>query len=398
MVKIEVKNLYKIYGKKPEKVFPLLEQGLVKDEILERTGNTVGSNNINFQVNKGEIFVLMGLSGSGKSTLLRCINRLIQPTRGEVLIDGVDITKLNPEELQDFRRRKLGMVFQHFALFPHRTILENVAYGLEIQGIQKEEREKIALKALKQVGLGDWGSSMPENLSGGMQQRVGLARALAIDPDILLMDEPFSALDPLIKREMQNELIDLQSQLHKTIVFITHDLDEALRIGDRIAILNNEGKIVQIGEPEDILSNPADDYVADFVRDVNKIKVLEAKDVMFRPDALIHIKDGPNMALKIMEDEGFSSIYVVDNDKKVVGVLDSEAAVEAKKKGDKDIKPYLHKEYLTADLDTSLTDLLPILSNTAYPIAVTNQEERLVGIIVRVSVLSALTRGSDENV
>lgn len=398
MVKIRVSNLFKVYGKKPERVFPLLEKGLNKDEILQKTGNTIGINKANFEVNEGEIFVLMGLSGSGKSTLLRCINCLVKPTKGQVLIDGVDITKVTSEELQEIRSQKLGMVFQHFALFPHRSILENVEYGLEVQGVTKEKREETALNALDQVGLGEWGSSKPENLSGGMQQRVGLARALAIDPDILLMDEPFSALDPLIKREMQNELLDLQSQLHKTIVFITHDLDEALRIGDRIAILNNEGKIIQIGEPEDILSNPADEYVTDFVRGVNKIKVLKAKDVMFRPDALIHIKDGPNMALKIIEDEGFSSVYVVDNDKKVVGILDAEAAMDAKKNKKKDIRPYLHKEYPSAESETPLTELLPIASNTEYPIAVKDSEGRLVGIIVRVSVLSALTRGSDDDV
>lgn len=398
MVKIKVKDLYKIYGKKSNKVFHLLKQGLSRDKILDKTGNTVGINKANFEINKGEIFVLMGLSGSGKSTLLRCINRLVQPTKGQVLIDGEDITKVSSEELQEIRRHKLGMVFQHFALFPHRTILENVEYGLEIQGMEKQAREKAALKALEQVGLGEWGSSKPENLSGGMQQRVGLARALAIDPDILLMDEPFSALDPLIKREMQNELLDLQSHLHKTIVFITHDLDEALRIGDRIAILNNEGKIVQIGEPEEILSNPADKYVTDFVRDVNKLKVLTAKEVMFRPDALIHVNDGPNMALMIMKEEGFSNIYVVDHDKKVIGILDAEAAMEAKKNKKKDIRPYLYKKFPTAKPDTPLTELLPIASNTSYPIAVMDDEQRLVGIIVRVSVLSALSRGSDEDV
>lgn len=397
MAEIKVENLYKIYGKNPDKVFPYIEQGLARDEILEKTGNTVGVNNANFEVEKGEIFVLMGLSGSGKSTLLRCINRLVQTTKGNIYIDGVDITKVDSAKLQDMRRNKMGMVFQHFGLFPHRTIQENVEYGLEIQGIPKTERQKAALNALNQVGLGEWGSYKPENLSGGMQQRVGLARALAIDPDILLMDEPFSALDPLIKREMQNELIDLQSHLHKTILFITHDLDEALRIGDRIAILNNEGKIVQIGEPEDILTNPADDYVEKFIRGVNRIKILSAEDVMIRPDALIRINDGPNMALKIMEEEGFSSIYVVDNNKKVVGILEIEAALKAKKEKTKDIRPYLNKDYHSTKPDGSLRELLPIASRTDYPIAVVDNEDRLVGIIVRVSVLSALTTGGDLN-
>lgn len=397
MNKVEVSNLYKVYGPKPEKIIPLLEQGLNKDEILQRSKNTVGVNNINFSVKEGEVFVIMGLSGSGKSTLIRCINRLIEPTRGRIMIDGEDLTKMDKERLRKVRRHKMAMVFQHFALFPHRTVLENVEYGFEIQGIEKSIRKKIALNALEQVGLEEWHDQKPENLSGGMQQRVGLARALAIDPDVLLMDEAFSALDPLIRREMQNELIDLQSELHKTILFITHDLDEALRIGDRIAILNEEGQIVQIGEPEEILSDPASDYVAKFVQDVNRLKVLTASEVMIRPDALIHVNDGPNMALKTMAKEGFSSLYVVDSNKQVAGVIDSDQAVQAKKDKAKTLKKYLDHDFPQASPDTPLSELLPIASKTQYPIAVVNDTRRLVGIIVRVTVLSSLAEGSVNN-
>ncbi|AZO96044.1 glycine betaine/L-proline ABC transporter ATP-binding protein [Halocella sp. SP3-1] len=394
MNKIEVKNLYKIYGPRPKEVIPLLKKGLNKDDILQKTKHSVGVNNINFNAKEGEVFVIMGLSGSGKSTLIRCMNRLIEPTQGEILLDGEDLTKMDKEALREVRRHKLAMVFQHFALFPHRTVLENVEYGFEIQHIKKPTRKEIALQALKQVGLKEWHDHKPANLSGGMQQRVGLARALAIDPDILLMDEAFSALDPLIRRDMQNELLNLQSKLHKTIIFITHDLDEALRIGDRIAILNEEGQIVQIGEPEEILSNPANNYVAKFVQGVNRLKVLTAEDVMFRPDALIHLKDGPNMALKTMTREGFSSLYVVDSNKKVAGVIDIDRAVQAKKDRSKNLDKYLDKDFAQAKPDTPLTELLPMTSQTAYPIAITDDSKRLLGIIVRVTILSSLAEGS----
>ncbi|ACL70896.1 glycine betaine/L-proline ABC transporter ATP-binding protein ProV [Halothermothrix orenii] len=397
MAKIQVKNLYKIFGPKPHRVFPLLEKGLSKEEILEKTGHTIAVNNASFSVEKGEIFVVMGLSGSGKSTLVRCINRLIEPTRGQIIVDEDEVTGADMEKLREIRRHKIGMVFQHFALFPHRTVLENVEYGLEVQGVPEEERREQSLKALVQVGLEEWASYNPGDLSGGMQQRVGLARALATDPDILLMDEAFSALDPLIRRDMQNELLDLQAKLHKTIVFITHDLDEALRMGDRIAIMK-DGQIVQTGSPEEILSEPANDYVANFVRDVNKLKVLKAEDVMIRPDALIHAQDGPRMALRIMDEEGFNSVYVVDHDKRVVGIIEDDKALEARKKGETNLKDYLITDFPKATPDTPLTELLPIASETKYPVAVVNDDNRLTGIIVRISVLSALAEGGEEDV
>ncbi|REJ32169.1 MAG: glycine/betaine ABC transporter ATP-binding protein, partial [Bacillota bacterium] len=262
--KIAVRDLYKVFGPDPQRALELVRSGVGKDELLKSTGHTLAVAGVNLEVRAGETFIIMGLSGSGKSTLLRCINRLIEPTHGQVLIDGVDVGSLSPRDLRNLRRRRLGMVFQRFALFPHRTVLDNVAYGLEIQGVPPSQRRRRALEVLELVGLAGWAQSYPSQLSGGMQQRVGLARALAPDPDILLMDEPFSALDPLIRRDMQDELIDLQERLHKTIVFITHDLDEALKLGDRIAIMR-DGRVVQVGRPEQILLEPADEYVASFV-------------------------------------------------------------------------------------------------------------------------------------
>jgi len=277
MSKIQVRNLSKIFGKHPKRALDLLHQGMNKDDIFNQTGQAVGLANVCFDVKQGEILVIMGLSGSGKSTLIRCINRLIESTSGEILIDNQDITHIPTKQLLELRRRKFGMVFQHFALFPHRTILQNAAYGLEIQKIDKATREQKALEILKMVGLDGWEQAKPHQLSGGMQQRVGLARALAIEPGILLMDEAFSALDPLIRRDMQQELITLQQGVHKTIVFITHDLDEALRIGDRI-ILMKDGQVVQIGTPKQIVTEPADQYVARFVENIDISKVLNMLD------------------------------------------------------------------------------------------------------------------------
>jgi glycine betaine/proline transport system ATP-binding protein len=279
MAKIEIKNIYKIFGRKPDKILPMVKGGATKEEVLEKTGHTVGLDNVSLKIEEGETFVCMGLSGSGKSTLIRHLNRLIDPTDGEVLVDGQSVMNLNPEQLIDFRRYKMSMVFQRFGLFPHKTVLENVGYGLEMQGKPDEEKNKTAMEKIEAVGLNGFEHQFPNQLSGGMQQRVGLARALATNSDIMLMDEAFSALDPLIRSDMQKQLIDLQSQLKKTIVFITHDLDESLRLGDHIGILN-AGKLVQVGSPVDIVMNPADAYVEAFVKDVNRAKVIKAKIIM----------------------------------------------------------------------------------------------------------------------
>ena len=279
MSKIEINNIYKIFGDDPDSVMDMVKNGSTKDEVLEQTGHTVGLDNVSLNIEEGETFVCMGLSGSGKSTLIRHLNRLIDPTAGEILIDNENVMNFNPEQLIDFRRHKMSMVFQRFGLFPHKTVMQNVGYGLEMQGKSEEERDRIAMEKIEAVGLNGFENQFPNQLSGGMQQRVGLARALATNSDIMLMDEAFSALDPLIRSDMQKQLIDLQSELKKTIVFITHDLDESLRLGDHIGILN-AGKLVQVGTPVDIIMNPADDYVKAFVKDVNRAKVIKAKIVM----------------------------------------------------------------------------------------------------------------------
>ena len=300
MSKIEINNIYKIFGNNPDSVMDMVKNGSTKDEVLEQTGHTVGLDNVSLNIEEGETFVCMGLSGSGKSTLIRHLNRLIDPTAGEIHIDGENVMNFNPEQLIDFRRHKMSMVFQRFGLFPHKTVMQNVGYGLEMQGKSEEERDKVAMEKIEAVGLNGFENQFPNQLSGGMQQRVGLARALATNSDIMLMDEAFSALDPLIRSDMQKQLIDLQSELKKTIVFITHDLDESLRLGDHIGILN-AGKLVQVGTPVDIIMNPADDYVKAFVKDVNRAKVIKAKIIMTKVNETNGI-DKSNL-VKVNEDQ-----------------------------------------------------------------------------------------------
>ena len=300
MSKIEINNVYKIFGPKPNQVLEMVKAGSGKDEILEKTGHTVGLDNVSLKIEEGETFVCMGLSGSGKSTLIRHLNRLIDPTDGEILVEGTNVMNLNKEKLIEFRRHKMSMVFQRFGLFPHKTVLQNVGYGLEMQGIDPEKRNSVAMEKIEAVGLSGFENQYPNQLSGGMQQRVGLARALATDTDIMLMDEAFSALDPLIRSDMQKQLLDLQAQLKKTIVFITHDLDESLRLGDHIGILN-AGKLVQVGTPVEIVMNPADDYVEAFVKDVNRAKVLKAKIIMKSANEVNGIDK--NNLIKVGEDQ-----------------------------------------------------------------------------------------------
>jgi glycine betaine/proline transport system ATP-binding protein len=385
-IKIKVQNVTKVFGKS-KKAIQLLNEGESKASILKKTGATVGVSKASFEVEAGEIFVIMGLSGSGKSTLVRMLNRLIDPSIGEVYIDGKDIVKMNKEQLREVRRKKISMVFQKFALLPHRTILENVEYGLEVQGIQKETRSQQAMNALKLVGLDGYEHQYPKQLSGGMQQRVGLARALANDSDILLMDEAFSALDPLIRKDMQDELLDLQSTMKKTIVFITHDLDEALRIGDRIALMK-DGVIVQIGTPEEILMNPSNDYVERFVEDVDLSKVLTAGHVMKRAET-VSLEKGPRVALQIMKDLGISSIYVVDKKKTLLGAVSASEANRAidSRQG---LTEILKEEVTTVSPETLLTDLFDKVSTASIPVAVVDENNRLKGILVRGAVIGAL--------
>ncbi len=384
---IEVNNLTKIFGPNPERAEKLLRDGWTKEKIYNDCKTTVGVNNASFTIGEGEIFVIMGLSGSGKSTLVRLLNRLIEPTSGQVLFKGKDIVSMNAEDLLRLRRRHIGMVFQKFALFPHRTVQRNVEYGLEVQGMEKKKRGELARNAIKLVGLEGWEDSYPDQLSGGMQQRVGLARGLANDPDILLMDEAFSALDPLIRKDMQQELLLLQSRMKKTIVFITHDLDEALRIGDRIALMK-DGAIVQIGTPEQILTQPANRYVERFVEDVDLSKVLTAAHVMIPPETVTPER-GPRVALQLMREGGVSSLYVTDKESKLLGILTAEDASTALR-DNKAIGEVMSVDMPRVLPDALLSELFETMAATKLPVAVVSDDNVLEGIIIKGAVLSAL--------
>lgn len=394
-VKVKVRNLSMIFGERPEEALLHLKEGLTKDEIFERTGQIVGVYDASFDVAEGEIFVLMGLSGSGKSTLLRCINRLFEPAAGDVLIDGENVLEMTPQRLRVVRRTKLGMVFQNFALFPHRTIIENVAYGLEVRGVPEGERLANAAEVLKLVGLEGHEESLPSQLSGGMQQRVGLARGLASDPDILLMDEAFSALDPLIRREMQDELLDLQDKVNKTIIFVSHDLDEALHIGDRIALMK-DGAIIQIGTGEEILTSPADEYVAKFVAGVNMAKVLTAERVMTRPEPVIFADSTPESALKRMRKRKKSFAFVTNRKEVFRGVVGEVEAREAVETG-KRLDDILVSDSPVASPETPVAELISTVAGSSHPHPVVDDRGVLVGMIGRATLLEALTPEVAEN-
>ena len=378
-----------MFGPKAKEALALLKSGLPKEEVEARTGATVGVHDASFQVRRGEIFVVMGLSGSGKSTLLRCINRLHDPTAGTVIVGGVDVTRLDRKGLQELRRKKFGMVFQRFALFPHRSVRANVEYGLEVKGVPPKERAARAEEMLELVGLAGWGDRRPDELSGGMQQRVGLARALAADPDILLMDEAFSALDPLIKREMQDELLSLQSQMMKTIIFITHDLDEALKLGDRIAVMR-AGRIVQVGTPEEIISRPANEYVAAFTSGVDRSKVLTAGSVMKAADPVIRPKDGPNSALQRMRRHGISSIFMVENDGRLIGLVHAADARKAADRGATSLVEWVKRDLPAVGEHDSLRDAIRVGAQENWPLPVVDERGRLRGVLVKGAILSAL--------
>lgn len=394
MAKIQVKNIYKVFGSAPMQMISFLEKGEKKTDLLKKYKHSVGVNNVSFSVNEGEIFVVMGLSGSGKSTLIRCLNRLIEPTSGEIYIDNEKITQVSSAKLREIRRKKIAMVFQNFALLPHRTVLENVAFGLEIQKVDVEERKKKAIEMLEVVGLKGYENAKPKELSGGMQQRVGLARALATDADILLMDEAFSALDPLIRKEMQNELLSLQTKMQKTIVFITHDLDEALKIGDRIAIMK-DGNIVQIGEPEEILNSPADAYVREFIQDVNRTKIVSASSIMRSSESIILEKAGVRTAAKKMKDLEISSIFVTDKHKTLLGIITIDKVSELMKENRDDLKSVIDTDIRTVGVDTSIDEIIPLFLQSGYPVAVVDDENKLKGIIFKSTVLAGIA-GKEE--
>ncbi|HLS27316.1 MAG TPA: glycine betaine/L-proline ABC transporter ATP-binding protein [Opitutales bacterium] len=394
---IQVQNLYKIFGRGARsRALPMVRNGESKEEILRKTGCTVGINNASFEIFPEEIFVIMGLSGSGKSTVVRCINRLIEPTAGGVKIDGEEITSASPERLREIRRKKVGMVFQKFGLLPHRTVLDNIAFGLEIQGVAQQERYLRAREAIEGVGLSGYEEAMTQALSGGMQQRVGLARALASDPEILLMDEAFSALDPLIRVGLQDELLELQARHHRTIVFITHDLDEALKLGDRIAIMK-AGEIVQIGTPEEILTKPANDYVKSFVENVDRSRVITAGAIMQKADVL-YLKNGPHFALRRLRQMGLSTGIVVDPQRRFCGYVQVDDLVAQARKVPVEqdstdwhtLNPVLRTDMTQVSGDTAISDLVGCAAERVLPIAVVNEEGRLEGIVTRSALLAGI--------
>ncbi len=390
--RLECRNIWKVFGDGAESLVDSIDPTLSREEVLAQTGSVVAVKDVSFSVREGETFVIMGLSGSGKSTLVRCLSRLIEPTRGQVLIDGEDVLAMNKQQLRDIRRYKMGMVFQHFGNFPHKRVMDNVVYGLQIQGMDKVERNRRAAEVIELVGLMGWEERFPHELSGGMQQRVGLARALAVDPQILLFDEPFSALDPLIRREMQDQLIRLQELVQKTMVFITHDFLEALKVGDRVAIMK-DGEFVQVGTPEEVVSAPADDYVRDFTRDVPRSKVLTARSVMTPALVSCTADDGLSDLLARMNDENCDCAVVVDSQDQFQGAVQLSDAKGAADNAS--VASVMRDACPTAPLDSRLEQLIPLVVSNADPIAVLD-DNRCVGTITRQAAMTALI--SDDGV
>ena len=394
-IQIDVRNLWKVFGNNPRLVFQDKYASASRAEIQEELGQVVALRDVSFKVQKGQTFVIMGLSGSGKSTLVRCLIRLIESTQGEVLFDGENVLTFSSDKLIEFRRQKIAMVFQHYGLLPHRRVLDNVAYGLEIRGVDKDERHEQALEAIETVGLKGWEDYLPSEMSGGMQQRIGLARALAANSEVLLMDEPFSGLDPLIRREMQDELISLQGSIQKTIVFITHDLNEALKIGDRIAIMR-DGEIVQEGSPEEIVMLPADDYVTSFVQDVSRSKVIQARAIMQEPDAVVNDWQGPRAALHAMRSGDTDVLFVLGRDNVLKGVLTEDQAGKLARQKVESLRGLELDQVMTADPDSYIEDLIPMAAQTEHPIAVVNEEGRLLGEVHRGALLTGMSDEATE--
>ncbi len=386
---IVVNGLWKVFGDKPDRVFEPEHASKSRAELQDELGLVTGLRDVSFSVEKGAVFVVMGLSGSGKSTLVRCLIRLIEATRGQVHFDGEDICGYTQAQLIEFRRQKIAMVFQHYGLLPHRSVIDNVAVGLEIRGIDKPTRYRMATETIETVGLKGWERYRPHEMSGGMQQRVGLARALAVDPDVLLMDEPFSGLDPLIRREMQDELVSLQTELHKTIVFITHDLDEALKLGDRVAIMR-DGQIVQQGSPEEIVTLPSDDYVTDFVQDVSRAKVVQARAIMGEPAVVIYERQGPRAALHAMQQHKLEAVFLISRSFTLRGMLTRDQATDLAAQGARSLHGAAVDEAVTASPDTFIADVIPMAAQTARPVAVVSDNGSLLGEIRRAALLDAV--------
>lgn len=395
MAKIEIKNLSILFGPEKAKAKKMILKGKSKQEILKATGCTVAVRNANLEIEEGEMFVIMGLSGSGKSTLLRCINRLNEPSMGEIRLDGVDITRSSDKELLQIRRKELAMVFQHFGLLPHRTVLSNVSFGLELQGVPKDEREKKAQESVLLVGLKGYEKQRVDELSGGMQQRVGLARALANNPEVLLMDEAFSALDPLIREQMQDELLLLQEKMKRTIVFITHDLDEAIKLGDRIAIMK-DGEIVQVGTPEEILTDPANAYVTRFTESVDRGRIVTASSIMLKQPVVVRLrKEGPETILRKMREKRLYALPVIGSEDQFIGEIQYKDVLKLRKEGSKDVASIVLKEVPSVLENTTVEDMLPLLPKVRQALPVVDGENRLIGVVSPSAIIIEMT-GKDQ--
>ena len=385
---LKIDKLSKLYGADKKEAIKLKDKQLDKDEIYDKTKVILALWDVSLDVKEGEIFVVIGLSGSGKSTLIRCLNMLNKPTSGKVFYEGKDIGKFNKKQLNDYRRNKVSMIFQGFGLMSHRDVIGNVEYGLEVKGIPKEERHKKAEEMISMVGLEGLENEPISSLSGGMKQRVGIARALANDPEVLLMDEPFSALDPLVRKDMQFELLTIHRKLDKTIVFITHDINEAFKLGDRVAIMK-DGEVIQVDTPERMSSHPANDYVRQFIDSADKTQVISVKNVMIRPSSMIRLKDNPNMAIKMMKENGVSSAYVVSDRTKLRGVITADDAIRASREG-LQIADVLIEDIITTSPDALLSDIMNIATEARFPIAVVDEDGNLKGILSKVHVLSSM--------
>ena len=395
MTKIEIKDLSILFGPEKAKAKKMIKQGKSKQEILKETGCTIAVRNANLEIKEGEMFVIMGLSGSGKSTLVRCINRLNEPSMGEIWLSGRNITSLSDKELLQIRRKEMAMVFQHFGLLPHRTVLSNIAFGLELQGVPKEEREKKAYDSIAVVGLKGYENQRVDELSGGMQQRVGLARALANDPEVLLMDEAFSALDPLIREQMQDELLDLQEKMKRTIVFITHDLDEAIKLGDRVAIMK-DGEVVQVGTPEEILTDPANDYVTRFTESVDRGRVGTASSIMLTQPIVVRIrKDGPEAIIRKMREKRLYALPVIGTDEQFLGEIRLKDVLRLRKEGVRDISSIVMKEVPSVLESMTVEDMLPLLPKVQQALPVVDENNRLKGVVSTSAIIIEMT-GKDQ--
>ncbi|MDR9404543.1 MAG: glycine betaine/L-proline ABC transporter ATP-binding protein [Halothece sp. Uz-M2-17] len=393
--KIRVESLVKIFGDSPREGLKLMREGYTRDAILEKTGNVVGVGGVSFEIQEGELFVIMGLSGSGKSTLIRCLNRLIEPTSGQVIVDDEDVAHVDLERLREVRRTKMAMVFQKFALFPHLTVAENTEYGLKVRGVEEQQRRKKALETLEIVGLDKWANRYPSELSGGMQQRVGLARALATDPDILLMDEAFGALDPLIRRDMQAELMRLQDELHKTVVFISHDIHEALKIGDRVAVMK-DGYFVQVGTPEELVTNPADEYIRDFMMDVNRAQVLKTGSITRKTIPFIIGHGSVRSALEQMQRHRREEMYVVDRNNSPIGVVTTHALTEALEAGKEDIKEVMNTDFPQVEASTTIEEVAHLCQQD-LPLAIIDDQGKFKGVVEHSDILASIGRIKEDD-